>query len=88
MSQIAKNINNVVLVVDLSFPSVLTLLSENINGFISRGVPIRWGVVPVIGEEGDMSTMIAKCLWYLVEESGRGTAMAFLTDVSLLEGCH
>ncbi|BGP48159.1 killer toxin resistant protein [Rhodotorula kratochvilovae] len=84
MSQIAKNLNNVVFILDLSQPASLALITENIKQFISRGVPIRFGVVPVVsplGAEDAVETQLAQLLWYLADAVGRGPAISFLSSV-------
>jgi len=50
MHRIARNIYNSLFVVDLSKSSVLEIFTE-IFVFIERGVPIRFGVVPIVDLE-------------------------------------
>jgi UDP-glucose:glycoprotein glucosyltransferase len=86
MNLIGRNLNNVVFVLDLSQPAALALLTNNVRQFISRGIPVRFGVVPQVGaagENGNVSTMVAQVLWYLVEAVGRAPAMGFCGDVRL-----
>lgn len=52
---VRQNLVNVVLVVDLSKTSSLHFLAAPVNNIITRGFPIRFGVVPdVESEEGNV----------------------------------
>lgn len=89
MILIGRNLNNLIIIVDLSKPASLTLVAENIRMFVSRGIPIRFGLVPLVGEtsttelEGtpDDSTAVAKIIWYLVERGGKKKTMDFIGEV-------
>ena len=84
MSQVAKNLNNVVFVLDLSQPVSLALITENVKQFVSRGIPIRFGVVPLVsplGAEDAVETHLAQLLWYLTDVVGRGPAISFLASL-------
>ncbi|GAA6015304.1 hypothetical protein JCM10207_008942 [Rhodosporidiobolus poonsookiae] len=86
MNLIARNLNNVVLVLDLTQPNALALVIENIKTFVSRGIPVRFGVVPLVSEQGDETAVqrqVAQALWYLTDTLGRSAAMAFLNDLYL-----
>ncbi|ORX41875.1 hypothetical protein BCR36DRAFT_587674 [Piromyces finnis] len=50
MHRIARNLYNALFVVDISKNNVLEIFTE-IFVFIERGVPIRFGVVPIVGLE-------------------------------------
>lgn len=82
MSTVAQNLYNVVLVMDLSRIDSLALLTEIVRAFVARGIPVRFGFVPLIGDAGEVSTMVAKVLWYLVDSVGRAGSMKFLDLVS------
>ncbi|GAA5989455.1 hypothetical protein JCM10908_000480 [Rhodotorula pacifica] len=81
MTQVARNLNNLVFVIDLSQPASLAHITQNIKQYVSRGVPIRFGVVPLVGSSGDSSsvaTLMAQMTWYLADAAGRTATMAFL----------
>lgn len=85
MNLIARNLNNVVLALDLSNVRSLTTLTKNVAGYIARGIPVRFGVVPIISddapEHGSVKNDVAKVLWYLVDAIGRARTMVFLDDL-------
>lgn len=81
MNLVARNMNNVVLVLDLSRPESLRLIAESVRTYVSRGIPVRFGLVPQVGEIGDITTSVAQVIWYLVENAGRSNAMGFLDSV-------
>ncbi|KAL8279773.1 hypothetical protein RQP46_007868 [Phenoliferia psychrophenolica] len=84
MSQIGRNLNNVVLVLDLARPASLLLVTESVKAFVSRGIPVRFGLVPQVSaiDEADPSTAVASAMWYLVDMIGRSKTMAFLTTLA------
>lgn len=51
--QVRRNLNNIVLAVDLSKTQWASLLGGTVSNIISRGFPFRFGVVPIgTSEEG------------------------------------
>ncbi|KAK4698215.1 hypothetical protein P7C70_g8069, partial [Phenoliferia sp. Uapishka_3] len=85
MSLIGRNFNNIVLVLDLACPESLNLIMESVRLYVSRGIPIRFGVVPKVGADTESSTMVASMTWYLVEMIGRSKTMARRGTFSSLE---
>lgn len=59
MHRIAKNLYNALFVVDLSKKDVLEAFSE-IFIFVERGVPIRFGIAPIVDPEN--KTELSKLL--------------------------
>jgi hypothetical protein len=85
LNSVALNLHNVVLVLDLTKSGSLTLIVDNIKQFVSRGIPVRFGLVPIIGDDpNDPTTMLAKTIWHLTDTAGRATTMRFMSDVSPL----
>lgn len=83
MNLVARNLNNVVLLLDLSQPSALLLVAENVRMYVSRGIPLRFGLVPLVGEHGSAAERVARVVGYLVDTVGRAGAMEFMGEVSL-----
>ncbi|KAK4698563.1 UDP-glucose:glycoprotein glucosyltransferase, partial [Phenoliferia sp. Uapishka_3] len=83
MSLIGRNLNNIVLVLDLARPESLNLITESVKLYVSRGIPIRFGVVPQVGADTEPSTMVASMTWYLVEMIGRSKTMDFLAELAM-----
>ncbi|GAA5969938.1 hypothetical protein JCM3765_000374 [Sporobolomyces pararoseus] len=82
MNLVARNLNNVVFVLDLSQPSSLVLVAQNLKQFITRGIPVRFGLVPLVAPDGDaIETEMAQIMFYLVETIGRGPTIGFLQDL-------
>ena len=86
MNLIRRNLNSVIFVLDFSQPTALALLAENVRNFVSRGIPLRFGVVPQVTAtqaEDDVSAKVAQVLWYTIDKLGRAPAMTMLLgDVS------
>ncbi|KAH8925341.1 glycosyltransferase family 24 protein [Atractiella rhizophila] len=87
MTQVGRNLMNIVLVLDLSRIENIKLISENVNLFIQKGFPLRVGVVPALhaGDEEDIQTDMARIIWYLVDAVGRGKTMEYLEHLAKLE---
>ncbi|KDE08402.1 hypothetical protein MVLG_01438 [Microbotryum lychnidis-dioicae p1A1 Lamole] len=84
MNSVALNLNQAIFILDLTQPATLQLLTRQVQNFVSRGVPIKFGLVPKLGQsggqDGEESTeqTFAKVFWYLTEAIGRGGTMSFL----------
>lgn len=78
------NLFNVVLVLDFSQPGTLHYIASTISNIIQRGNPIRFGVVPMVGqgERKEEGERMARLIWYLVDRYGRAKTMGFLKNVS------
>lgn len=87
MNLVARNLHNVVLVVDLSKIEHLLLISESIREFITRGIPVRFGLVPQFGKHDEISTMVAQVVWYLTDVVGRSPVMKLMSEVGYLVRC-
>lgn len=84
MNLVARNLNNVVFVLDLTRPGALSLVVEHIKQFVGRGIPVRFGVVPVVGassEDNSLQTLMAQVIWYLTDALGRAPTMQFLATL-------
>lgn len=77
------NLFNVVLVLDFSQPGTLYYIASTISNIIQRGNPIRFGVVPMVGQ-GEEGERMARLVWYLVDRYGRAKTMGFLKAVSII----
>lgn len=89
MNLIARNLFNAVLVLDLTHLDALSLVADTVAQYVSRGVPLRMGLVPIVAdvdapEEVQLPTEVANAFWYLIEKVGRARTMAFLGQVSLI----
>jgi UDP-glucose:glycoprotein glucosyltransferase len=85
MAQVARNLNNLVFILDLSRSDSLQHITRNIKQYVSRGLPIRFGVVPHVGPSGDsssVSTLMAQMTWHLTDAAGRTATMAFLDRIA------
>ena len=85
MAQVARNLNNLVFILDLSRSDSLQHITRNIKQYVSRGLPIRFGIVPLVGNSGDsssVSTLMAQMTWHLTDAAGRTATMAFLDRIA------
>jgi len=84
MHRIARNIYNSLFVVDLSKSSVLEIFTE-IFVFIERGVPIRFGVVPIVDLEKktEINSAVGVIFEVFIKEYSKKSAKNFI--VKLLE---
>lgn len=86
MSLVARNLFNLVLALDLSQPEHVQFIVDTVPQYIARKIPIRFGVVPVVAEEGheaeDPATAVAAVMWHLIDTVGRSTSLKVMGEVS------
>ncbi|OAX38260.1 hypothetical protein K503DRAFT_800568 [Rhizopogon vinicolor AM-OR11-026] len=75
------NVINAVLALDLSQPRFYPLLASQVDGIISRGFPVRWGLVPVAADDGDGLKM-ARIVYYIAQKFGRSQLASFFRSLS------
>ncbi|EIW78230.1 glycosyltransferase family 24 protein [Coniophora puteana RWD-64-598 SS2] len=80
MLQIRANIINTVLVLDLSSPSSLAFLSNQVEGIVARGYPVRWGLVPAV--ETDHAMVMARLVYYVHGRYGSKAMVGFIKSVT------
>ncbi|EMR65319.1 putative udp-glucose:glycoprotein glucosyltransferase protein [Eutypa lata UCREL1] len=73
---IAKDIFNVIIPVDFSNPDDLSLVIEQIQAFIKRQLPIRFGLVPITTTKAAEDQ--AKIVYHLLENYGLGSLISYL----------
>ncbi|KAF9513801.1 glycosyltransferase family 24 protein [Hydnum rufescens UP504] len=71
-----RNLNNIVLVLDLSSPISLHFITVPIPTFINRGLPFRFGVVPLV--ETEAARKVARLVYYSVGRFGRAATIQLL----------
>jgi len=79
MHRIAKNLYNALFVVDLSKKDVLEAFSE-IFIFVERGVPIRFGIAPIVDPENktELNSSIGVIFEVFIKEFSKKSAKNFL----------
>lgn len=75
-----RNINHVVLPVDFTSIEDVELVVEQLQTFVKRLIPIRFGIVPMI--HSDAAVEQAKIVYHLLETYGLGSVMSYLDIVS------
>ncbi|KAF2487073.1 UDP-glucose:Glyco protein glucosyltransferase-domain-containing protein [Neohortaea acidophila] len=76
MPSVRKDIHNVVIPVDFSTVADVRLVAESLQGFVKRGLPIRFGVVPVVSTTAALQQ--AKIVYHLVEAYGLAASLHYL----------
>ncbi|CAK5263208.1 unnamed protein product, partial [Mycena citricolor] len=77
--QIKLNMFNIVLVLDLSSPASLNMITGAVANVVSRSFPLRFGIVPIT--ETEDGKKMAKLFYHGVKNYGRKRTMSFLTSV-------
>ncbi|CAG8523322.1 6133_t:CDS:10, partial [Paraglomus occultum] len=80
LRQIRKNLFSILYVVDLASVEGLTLVEEE-NMFIMRGIPLRFGLVPLVGDKQSDSALIASAVYYLKNNYDFPTVFDFISKV-------
>ncbi|KAK2461156.1 hypothetical protein APHAL10511_006683 [Amanita phalloides] len=78
--QLKRNMFNIILILDLSTPSSLHLLTGTISTIIERGIPFRWGLVPSLASPD--SRRMARAVYWLIHNAGRKRTMQWIRNVS------
>lgn len=76
-----KEIHNLVLPVDFANYKDVETIVENLQSFVKRKVPIRFGLVPKTSSTA--SAEQAKAVYYLLDTYGLGVALEYLQKVIL-----
>lgn len=79
MPPIRRDIFNLVFPVDLTQLEDLAIVVDQLQGFVKRKLPVRFGIVPLTSSEA--SERQAKIVYHLVETYGLGAMMAYLSSV-------
>ncbi|PIL30079.1 hypothetical protein GSI_07656 [Ganoderma sinense ZZ0214-1] len=74
------NLFNVVLAVDLSQLSSVDFIATTVQMLISRGLPFRWGVAPIV--ETEDGSRMARLFYFLMENFGGDETLAFFLNIS------
>ncbi|WVQ71501.1 hypothetical protein IAR50_001039 [Cryptococcus sp. DSM 104548] len=79
---VRRNTFNLVFTLDIAQISSLEIIAGSLAPMIQRGIPIRFGVVPIF-EPGtdDLSLKMAKVFRYVVETFGKESTRDFLTAI-------
>ncbi|EIW69539.1 hypothetical protein TREMEDRAFT_44060 [Tremella mesenterica DSM 1558] len=79
---IRRNTFNLVFVLDLASVPSLDIIAASISGMIQRGVPVRFGIVPMVSpEQEDISMQMARVFLYAVKTFGRGVTRDMLNEI-------
>jgi UDP-glucose:glycoprotein glucosyltransferase len=76
---VRMNLVNIVLVVDLSQSSSMSLLTGTVSVIIMRGFPIRFGIVPLF--EFEDSERMARVFYYLMGNYGYSPTIKYFNEV-------
>ncbi|KXN87330.1 UDP-glucose:glycoprotein glucosyltransferase [Leucoagaricus sp. SymC.cos] len=76
---VKHNLFNTILVMDLTQTSNVHLLATTVANIVNRGLPFRFGLVPMIDDEDSLK--IAKLFYYMINTYGRRKTLAFLGEL-------
>ncbi|KAL5598546.1 hypothetical protein BROUX41_003524 [Berkeleyomyces rouxiae] len=77
---IARNVFNLIVPIDFTNPDDVSLAGQ-LWGFSQRGLPIRFGIVPLL--PSDTATDISKILYHLYRKYGFGIMMEYVGEAGL-----
>ncbi|PLW36296.1 hypothetical protein PCASD_15942, partial [Puccinia coronata f. sp. avenae] len=77
---IGRNLLNVVLGLDLTQGQNLHNLGHVIEVFISRNLPIRWGLVPIPTRNTSEGEKMARCFWDMIQALGPMETLKFIKE--------
>ncbi|KAL9710152.1 killer toxin resistant protein [Leucoagaricus gongylophorus] len=76
---VRRNLFNTVLVMDLSRSSNVHFIATAVANIVNRGLPFRFGVVPIINDEDSLK--MAKLFYYMIHTYGRKKTLSFLSNI-------
>ena len=79
---VRRDTHNLIMPLDFTDLKDTEMLVESLQMFVKRQVPIRFGVVPVVGSVEAAAR--AKIVYHLLETYGLGSVIAYLETVSFL----
>lgn len=75
-----KEVHNLIVPVDFSDIKDIQLVVENLQNFVKRKVPIRFGLVPQT--DSSAASEQAQLVYHLLDSYGLGAALDYLEKVS------
>ena len=78
---VRRDIQNVVIPLDLTDLKDIELLVESLQTFVKRTIPIRFGIVPLINSEA--AARQAMIVYHLLDAYGLSAVLSYLAEV-----CH
>ena len=80
MPTVRRDIHNVVIPFDPTNLKDVEMVVETLQIFVKRKIPIRFGIVPLIGSES--AAQQTTVLYHLLDSYGLSTVFAYLETVS------
>lgn len=82
LPSVRRDIHNAIVPVDFTVKDDVLMAIETVLSLIKRGIPIRWGLVPLTGTQGAAEQ--AKVVYHLLDTYGLSTLISYLDAVSEL----
>lgn len=76
LPSVRRDIHNAIVPIDFTAKDDVLMITETVLSLIKRNIPIRWGLVPLIKNEGAVEQ--AKVVYYLLDTYGLGTLTKYL----------
>ena len=80
LPQVSRDLHNVVISVDLSSPEDMMLVTNQIQTFVKRMIPVKFGLMPAAFSPESIAQL--KVAHYLQETFGLSSLMQYLQEVS------
>ncbi|KAK3073090.1 killer toxin resistant protein [Teratosphaeriaceae sp. CCFEE 6253] len=78
LPSVRRDIHNLVITVDFSKYADVVTITESLQGFVRRKVPIQFGLVPRV--DTDAGRQQAKIVYYVLDRYGLSAALTYLTE--------
>jgi UDP-glucose:glycoprotein glucosyltransferase len=73
---VAKDIHNLIVPIDFSSFTDVTLVTENLQSFVKRKLPIRFGLIPIVNS--GTSAQQARTVYHLLDTYGLSAVLEYL----------
>ncbi|GAB7360826.1 hypothetical protein MBLNU230_g0812t1 [Neophaeotheca triangularis] len=85
LPSIRRNVHAMVTQIDFSSYADVSLVVENLQAFVKRKIPIRFGLVPKLSQDPAAAEQ-AQVVWHLIDAYGLGAMLEYLKESIVVAG--
>ncbi|RHZ48667.1 hypothetical protein Glove_543g33 [Diversispora epigaea] len=77
LRMIRKNIFSILFILDFLSPDNLDIITDQVKTFISRNIPLRFGLIPLFSKDQPDAIAISRIFYYIVDQFDSSIVMKF-----------
>ncbi|RHZ48670.1 hypothetical protein Glove_543g38 [Diversispora epigaea] len=82
LRMIRKNIFSILFILDFLSPDNLDIITDQVKTFISRNIPLRFGLIPLFSKDQPDAIAISRIFYYIVDQFDSSIVMKFFEMIS------